>query len=419
MTQLSLIDKPETSPLQWEPTRSAGLKRLNEFLPNTGRAYASQRNYDYGPGNHSNVSCLSPWIRHRLISEEEVLHAVLGRFSYSTAEKFIQEVFWRTYFKGWLEQRPQVWLQYCDAVAEQTAALQQDGKLAGRYRRATEGNTGIAPFDAWARELVETGYLHNHARMWFASIWIFTLRLPWELGADFFYRHLLDGDPASNTLSWRWVGGLHTRGKTYLARPANIEKYTDGRFNPAGQLAPQAEPLAEGDPGAPQPLPQLKPLPENEAYGLLLTEEDGLPETLQLPGAPAGIIGMTAAGDRSPLPSGELLVAFAQSAIKDALRRGSEHFGCEAEFSGADDWSAALADWAARLGLKTIVMPYAPVGPAAGRLSRAEAKLKENGVTLMRTRRRYDEVSWPHATKGFFGLKAKIPRILKTLDLAG
>jgi deoxyribodipyrimidine photo-lyase len=65
------------------------------------------------------------------------------------------------------------------------------------------------------QELVETGYLHNHARMWFASIWIFTLRLPWELGADFFLRHLLDGDAASNTLSWRWVAGLHTKGKHY------------------------------------------------------------------------------------------------------------------------------------------------------------------------------------------------------------
>jgi deoxyribodipyrimidine photo-lyase len=80
-------------------------------------------------------------------------------------------------------------------------------------------------FDDWAQELVATGYLHNHARMWFASIWIFTLRLPWELGADFFLRHLIDGDPASNTLSWRWVGGLHTPGKTYLATADNIAEH--------------------------------------------------------------------------------------------------------------------------------------------------------------------------------------------------
>ena len=93
------------------------------------------------------------------------------------------------------------------------------------------GATAIEPFNDWVRELKETGYLHNHARMWFASIWIHTLELPWYLGADFFLKHLLDGDEAVNTLSWRWVAGLHTKGKTYLARASNIEKYTNGRYS--------------------------------------------------------------------------------------------------------------------------------------------------------------------------------------------
>ena len=70
--------------------------------------------------------------------------------------------------------------------------------------------------------------------MWFASIWIFTLRLPWALGADFFLRHLIDADAASNTLSWRWGAGLQTVGKTYLARTENIARYTNGRFAPRG-----------------------------------------------------------------------------------------------------------------------------------------------------------------------------------------
>ncbi len=85
--------------------------------------------------------------------------------------------------------------------------------MRARWEQATTGRTGLACFDAWARELLDVGYLHNPARMWFASLWIFTLELPWALGADFFLRHLLDGDPASNTLSWRWVGGLQTPGK--------------------------------------------------------------------------------------------------------------------------------------------------------------------------------------------------------------
>ena len=82
------------------------------------------------------------------------------------------------------------------------------------FEGAVTGSTGIDGFDDWARELTHTGWLHNHARMWFAFIWIFTLELPWALGADFFLRHLVDGDPASNTLSWRWVAGLYTRAKS-------------------------------------------------------------------------------------------------------------------------------------------------------------------------------------------------------------
>ncbi len=90
-------------------------------------------------------------------------------------------------------------------MVEGEEQLAASSGLRRAYERAVEGRTGIDGFDDWARQLVETGWLHNHTRMWFASIWIFTLRLPWALGAAFFLRHLLDGDPASNTLSWRWV----------------------------------------------------------------------------------------------------------------------------------------------------------------------------------------------------------------------
>ena len=206
--------QPET--VTFEPTRRAGLERLERFASRTGAHYAGQRNYDYGSNNRSSVSALSPWIKHRLITEEEVLTQTLARHSLSASMKFVQEVFWRSYFKGWMEQHPSVWNSYQSGLNVALETLERNKFKMTDYTEATEGRTGIDCFDHWCRELIETGYLHNHARMWFASIWIFTLRLPWELGADFFLNHLLDGDPAANTLSWRWVGGLHTKGKTYV-----------------------------------------------------------------------------------------------------------------------------------------------------------------------------------------------------------
>jgi deoxyribodipyrimidine photo-lyase len=125
----------------------------------------------------------------------------------------------------WLELRPSVWQRFVDERDRQRESFPNARAIVA----AETGMTGIEGFDDWARELVDTGYMHNHARMWFASIWIFTLRLPWALGADFFLRHLLDADAASNTLSWRWVAGLQTIGKTYLATSENIVRSTNGR----------------------------------------------------------------------------------------------------------------------------------------------------------------------------------------------
>ena len=168
-----------------EPTRAAGLARLAAFLPQAGRRYDARRNVDFGPTDRSNVSMLSAWIRHRLVCEDEDVQAVLARHTSGAAEKFIQEVVWRTYWKGWLEMRPAVWQCYRDAVEDRLRQLDKDRDLRSRWEEATSGRTGIACFDQWTGELLDTGYLHNHARMWFSSIWIFTLRLPWELGAVF------------------------------------------------------------------------------------------------------------------------------------------------------------------------------------------------------------------------------------------
>ena len=401
-----------------EPTRAAGLERLADFVPCAGRDYAKLRNFDFGPGRHESVSGLSPWLRHRLVLEEEVVARTLEQHSLSSAEKFIQEVFWRTYSKGFLEQRPSIWRAYRRDVAALAERLEAEPGLRTGYTEAVEGRTGIDCFDAWARELVETGYLHNHARMWFASIWIFTLRLPWQLGADFFLRHLLDGDPASNTLGWRWVGGLHTRGKTYLARPDNIAKFTEGRFNPAGQLAGSAPPLNEEEDHPLVPLPAPDEAGQPRRAGFLVTEEDCAPETLDLPVMPVAAIGLTATPARSPLPVSEQACRFANGAVADALGRASAYYGVETAQPGAADWGDALREWARTQELDAIVTPHAPVGPAADRLEAAREVLADAGLPLVRARRAWDAAAWPHATKGFFKLKKQIPALIEAVGIA-
>ena len=213
--------------MKFEASKAAALNRLNNFVEKNLSEYSKLRNFDFGPENRSNISGLSPYITHGVINEKEVIEKSLSKFSFSKNEKFIQEVLWRTYWKGWLELRPNVWTDY---VAELNK-IREEYKDNQNYKNAIDGKTNIECFNYWVKELKENNYLHNHTRMWFASIWIFTLELPWQLGAEFFMQHLYDGDSASNTLGWRWVAGIQTQGKHYLASEWNIKKFTNNRFN--------------------------------------------------------------------------------------------------------------------------------------------------------------------------------------------
>ena len=213
--------------MNFEPSRAKALDRLESFVENNLAEYSKLRNFDFGPEKRSNVSCLSPYITHGIVNEQEIIKKSLGKFSFSKNEKFIQEVLWRTYWKGWLELRPNVWSDYLTELIK----IKENLKNNQNYKNAIEGKTKIDCFNQWVIELKENNYLHNHTRMWFASIWIFTLELPWQLGAEFFMQHLYDGDAASNTLGWRWVAGVQTQGKHYLASEWNIKKFTANRFN--------------------------------------------------------------------------------------------------------------------------------------------------------------------------------------------
>ena len=210
---------------------------LNDWLPKSKTFYHSNRNYDIA--GKQTTSRLSSAISSGMLSESDIINSLNDFGIKSSSNKFLEEVFWRIYFRGYFETHPTVWSSYKDQLFEDKAKAHGDN-----YQIAISSNTGIECFDNWVSELLSNGYLHNHTRMWFASIWIFTLKLPWTLGCDLFMQHLIDADEASNVLSWRWVAGLHTSKKPYVARANNISKYTS-KYNPINQLNESPKPIYE------------------------------------------------------------------------------------------------------------------------------------------------------------------------------
>ena len=417
---------------KWHPTRESALAALDDFLPRVP-AYARERNFDR-PGQQG-ISGLSPFLRYRILHERELIQKVLARHPHQEVGKFVEEVCWRTYWKGYLELRPELWIRYREELQSSLEGL--SGDLLDVYQAVLSGRSGLKCLDAWTEELISTNWLHNHARMWFASIWIFTMKLPWQLGAAFFLKHLLDGDPASNTLSWRWVAGLHTRGKPYLARADNIRRFTEGRFFPEGQLDESAPSLpddgtfpARGLPVADEwrefPFPSLSDCP----VGLLVTPEDLTPETGELSETPLSSIAVFSAHDiLDSYDASAPVRAFISGAVADASSRLAGHWGgrvvttgraVESRLSKAspehvglrepmrvysgtvDTWVDGVLTWAANENLKSVWLLRPPVGPWAEAFPLLKRALHHRGIRLFNYRRRWDALHWPHCTGGFF-----------------
>jgi deoxyribodipyrimidine photo-lyase len=389
-------------------TRADALARLQAFLPRAGRAYAARRNMDEGPGQRTTTSLLSPAIRRRLLTEEEVARAAIGAHGFEAAEKFVMEICWRTYWRGWLEARPAVWRNYLAQVDRLERQLGTDPSLAARYAEAVSGRTGIDAFDFWARELVETGWLHNHARMSFASIWIFTLGLPWPLGAAHFYRHLHDACPAANTLGWRWVAGLQTQGKCYLASADAIRRTSGGRFRVEAPLATRAIPPPAEPRVHPAGLPPLPPPDPDAPSGLWLHSEDCTPEQLAWGAPVCAIVAVDSIGGDPAVPKRRT----ADAALADAAVRAEAHFQAQVTRLPEPDLEAAIPDWMVSNGLTQLLTPHAPVGPVADRLAALAALLAARGMRLMPLRRPWDSAAWPHATRGFFQFRGVIPALV-------
>ena len=304
--------------------------------------------------------------------------------------------------------RPAVWLDYQNDLSRLENQILTQAGFRKSWEAACEGKTGIDCFDFWARELQETGYLHNHSRMWFASIWIFTLDLPWQLGADFFLRHLLDGDPASNTLSWRWVAGLQTQGKTYLARRDNILKFTNNRFDPNG-LSSSAKTLI----GKPHPnlsMLNLNNKPNSNLRTGLLIHNDDLDLSPVIQGLNiVSTIAVSNLDKISPWSCANSLQTFTNSLIEDVSIRLKDKINVIKMNSNVNE----IADWYQDNKLEQIVVSYAAIGPDATFIK----ELTKFGLNVVQIAKEYDQKAWPYATHGFFRFKEKIPALIHGLGL--
>ncbi len=377
--------------MKFEISRDGALKQLDAFINSELANYGIKRNFDLGPKDKSNVSCLSPYISHRLITEYEVAKSVLAKFPYQKVEKYIQEIFWRVYWKGWLELRPQVWTDFI----EDLKGLKEDDN----YKKAINGETQIECFNDWLKELKENNYLHNHTRMWFASIWIFTLNLPWQKGAELFMKHLFDGDAASNTLSWRWVAGLQTKGKHYVAQSWNISKFTNNKYKNV-RLNENALPKTDKKEYKLNPLNFITENNSNE--NLLLFENELNLENKNLKKY-KNIYLVLLSNDIRKLKLGQKVLDYKSKLINDQKKRfGDLQIVDEVKFQTLTDE----------------IKSYDVIHPSIG----------ENYYYLNNIRKKQnlefnfifneeDKFSWQFSNKGYFNFKNNIPKILTSFNL--
>jgi deoxyribodipyrimidine photolyase-like uncharacterized protein len=377
----------------FEASRAKAVDKLNHFVENNLSEYSKLRNFDFGTDNRSNISCLSPYITHGIINELEVIDKSLKKFSFQKNEKFIQEVLWRVYWKGWLELRPNVWSDYLMELDN----LRDEYKSNHSYLRAIEGKTDIECFNQWIIELKENNYLHNHARMWFASIWVFTLELPWQLGAEFFMKHLYDGDAASNTLGWRWVAGVQTQGKHYLASEWNINKFTNNRFqniklneNAPPKISGKSFPMIKQEFNNPQNLEEKNLLifENNLSFEITDFKENRFKK----------IYIISNRNENRSIKLGEKLVKFKSLLMKDQEQRlKDESIDCE------------VVDVSEIKNIENYYGLYPTVGENLDYLN-------SNNLKIDFLYRNLDQLAWQYCNKGFFNFKNYIPKIISAFN---
>ena len=383
-------------------------KSLFKYLPKTAEYYEKNRNFstDLLSGQNT-TSLLSPYIRYRAISEEKILKLVLETHGHKKAEKYIQEIFWRTYWKGWLEHRPDV---YSDYLLEKNK-LYEEFKNKKYYLNVINANTNLTFFNDWVNDLKNNGYLHNHVRMWFASIWIFTLKLPWQLGADFFLQNLLDGDPASNVLSFRWVAGLQTKGKNYIARKDNIEKYSNIRLRSNEILDENAQPLFENTEYKIKEITLNDISNINEIENIIIpTDEINILKDLNINkcNAFAGY----PIDDYNDHIFNQKVLKHIKNLTLSSYKEDNFYEKIHLE-SSFENYYNDLDKWIEKNNIKIIYLPY--VTQVNWKKIYKKIIKRYDNISFIKFNRKYDINSWIYSKKGYFKFKQNIPEIINNI----
>ncbi len=200
--------------------RTAAEARLQAMHP--GDIYKQTRNYLDGAVTH-----LSPYLRHGVVSLAEAADAARGSAETPhDVAKFLNELAWRDYYQRvYAERGNAIW----DDIEPNKTGISAEMVCDTLPDDIPAAETGLACIDAFAQELHQTGYLHNHSRMWLAAYVVHWRRVRWQAGARWFLTHLLDGDPASNNLSWQWVASTFSH-KPYIFNRNNLERFSHGRY---------------------------------------------------------------------------------------------------------------------------------------------------------------------------------------------
>ena len=242
-------------PFQFTTNYATILEKIENINPNK---YAKSRNFITGA-----VTYLSPYIARGVISLPQIKNTILSKYKFYEAEKLLQELAWREYFQ-------RQWQYYGDKIFTDIKQPQQGFQHKQIPTAIINGATTIDGIDTAIQTLYETGYMHNHCRMYTAMLTCNVAKAHWLQPAKWLYYHLLDGDLASNNLSWQWVAGSFSS-KQYFANQENISRYTNSNQT-KGYLANSYEMIAQMEvPEILQPTTSLRlttTLPERENINL-------------------------------------------------------------------------------------------------------------------------------------------------------